>query len=75
LPSYEAYIRDWQKLVEKEIVRERSKKGLPPTGIAPYHPNDIQVIERMLTTGTVNSTSEKDKPQEAPPENQITDQR
>jgi hypothetical protein len=72
LPGYEAYIRDWQKLVEQEIARERFNKGLPPTGIAPYHPNDAQVIERMLATGTVDSASEKDKPPEVPPENQTS---
>lgn len=69
LPSYEAYIRDWQKLVEKEIERERSRKGLPSTGIMPHHPDDDLIIEKMLDISVVGLKSEEDKSSETTPKN------
>jgi len=69
LPGYEVYIRDWQRQVEREINRERGRQGLPPTDVMFHHPNDNQVIERMLA-GTMNSTSEKETSSKTPLENE-----
>lgn len=58
LPSYEAYVRDWQKLVEQEINGERSRKGLPATSIMPHHTDDDLIIEKMIANYTVGLKSE-----------------
>lgn len=72
LPGYEAYIRDWQKNVERKINAERFRKGLPSTGISPCNPGDAKVIEEALATDIQDSGSEMDTLPEANQENQKT---